>query len=222
MKLEAKDLHSALTKASKELKCSVIDLEYTIIQNPKNGFLGFFRKNAIIEVINKKDINKQKNNSNKKYQNSSQSIKSEYLIEIKENIKSLFNTLEDKIVDIKIHENNIEIDIENIDFLSRKNDKKTQALLYLIYNWIILKYKIQSKIKINNICIDQNFNLDEYLSNVIKDVENNGKAQTKALDNISLKTALNRLRIHFPNKYVGICQKGEKKFIIINDFLKKK
>ncbi|MEE6534503.1 Jag N-terminal domain-containing protein, partial [Campylobacter coli] len=50
MRIEAKDLQSALTEASKSLECSVIDLEYEIIQYSKNGFLGFWRKNAIIEA----------------------------------------------------------------------------------------------------------------------------------------------------------------------------
>ncbi len=54
MRIEAKDLQSALTEASKSLECSVIDLEYEIIQYSKNGFLGFWRKNAIIEARAKK------------------------------------------------------------------------------------------------------------------------------------------------------------------------
>ena len=50
MKIEAKDLQSALTEASIKLECSVVDLEYTILQQHKSGFLGFGRKSAIIEV----------------------------------------------------------------------------------------------------------------------------------------------------------------------------
>lgn len=40
-KIEADSLEDALIKASNEFNCSVIDLEYEIIQNPSKGFLGF-------------------------------------------------------------------------------------------------------------------------------------------------------------------------------------
>lgn len=44
MTIEAKDLQSAITQASIQLQCSVMDIEYTVIQYPKQGFLGFFEK----------------------------------------------------------------------------------------------------------------------------------------------------------------------------------
>ncbi|MCX2683094.1 Jag N-terminal domain-containing protein [Campylobacter sp. MIT 21-1685] len=56
MTIEARDLQSALIEASKNLECSVIDLEYEILQNSKAGFLGFGRKNAIIKASIKKRI----------------------------------------------------------------------------------------------------------------------------------------------------------------------
>lgn len=61
-KITAKTLQEALLKASEEFRCSVVDLEYEIAQNPSAGFLGIGRKDAIIIVDFKKD--------NKKYQNS--------------------------------------------------------------------------------------------------------------------------------------------------------
>ncbi|RDU53686.1 hypothetical protein CQA49_05525 [Helicobacter sp. MIT 00-7814] len=61
-KITAKTLQEALLKASEEFRCSVVDLEYEIAQNPSAGFLGIGRKDAIIIVDSKKD--------NKKYQNS--------------------------------------------------------------------------------------------------------------------------------------------------------
>ncbi|MCW1565178.1 Jag N-terminal domain-containing protein, partial [Campylobacter jejuni] len=56
MKIEAIDLQSALTEASRSLECSVMDLEYEIIQHPRKGFFGFGRKKAIIEAKAKKRI----------------------------------------------------------------------------------------------------------------------------------------------------------------------
>ena len=47
-KIEAQSLEEALIEASKLYDCSIVDLDYEIIQNPKKGFLGFGKKNAII------------------------------------------------------------------------------------------------------------------------------------------------------------------------------
>lgn len=59
MKFEAPTLSEAINLATNELKCSVLDLHYDIIQNSNAGFLGFFKKNAIIDnVYNKNDKNK--------------------------------------------------------------------------------------------------------------------------------------------------------------------
>lgn len=47
-KIEAETLESALIIASNDFECSVVDLEYEIIQNPSKGFLGIGKKLAII------------------------------------------------------------------------------------------------------------------------------------------------------------------------------
>lgn len=47
-KIEAETLENALIIASNTFECSVVDLEYEIIQNPSKGFLGIGKKLAII------------------------------------------------------------------------------------------------------------------------------------------------------------------------------
>ncbi|MBI3874244.1 MAG: Jag N-terminal domain-containing protein [Arcobacter sp.] len=47
---EGSTLEEAYKKASLEFACSIIDLKSDIIQAPSNGFLGLFKKNAIIKV----------------------------------------------------------------------------------------------------------------------------------------------------------------------------
>lgn len=47
-KIEALTLEDAYIKAASELKCSVTQLKYEIIQHPTSGILGFMKKNAII------------------------------------------------------------------------------------------------------------------------------------------------------------------------------
>ena len=47
-KIEAPTLQEAYTKASEELGCSITDLDFEIVQSSSKGFLGLFKKNAII------------------------------------------------------------------------------------------------------------------------------------------------------------------------------
>lgn len=59
-KIEAQTLQDALILAATEFECSVVDLEYEIIQSPSKGFLGFGKKRAIICVQTKKVESKTK------------------------------------------------------------------------------------------------------------------------------------------------------------------
>lgn len=61
MKIEAIDLQSALTEASRSLECSVMDLEYEIIQHPRKGFW-IWKKKAIIEAKAKRILKNPKKN----------------------------------------------------------------------------------------------------------------------------------------------------------------
>ena len=48
LQVESKTLEHAYSEAASQLKCSVTELEVTIVQHPRNGFLGLFSKSAII------------------------------------------------------------------------------------------------------------------------------------------------------------------------------
>ncbi|WP_066388073.1 Jag N-terminal domain-containing protein [Helicobacter himalayensis] len=74
-KIAARTIQEALLKASEEFRCSVVDLEYEVAQNPSAGFLGIGRKDAIIIVDSKKDIVDFKQD-NKKPQNLHTNIES--------------------------------------------------------------------------------------------------------------------------------------------------
>jgi spoIIIJ-associated protein len=50
IRIEAETLEDAFGKASRELGCSITELKYEIVQNPSKGFLGLFKKTAIIVV----------------------------------------------------------------------------------------------------------------------------------------------------------------------------
>lgn len=58
MRIEAENLQEAFQKAAEELNCSVTELDIKILQNPSAGFLGFFKKTAIIEAVKRARIKK--------------------------------------------------------------------------------------------------------------------------------------------------------------------
>lgn len=48
LKVEAKTLEEAYKEASSKLECSITQLHFEIVQHPKSGFMGLFKKSAII------------------------------------------------------------------------------------------------------------------------------------------------------------------------------
>jgi len=60
VKIEAITLEEAYADAAKELQCSVTELKIEVVQTPSSGFLGFFKKSAIIvAVIGEKEFKKE-------------------------------------------------------------------------------------------------------------------------------------------------------------------
>lgn len=59
MRIEAANLQEAFQKAAQELNCSVTELDIKILQNPSAGFLGFFKKTAIIEAVKEGVVSKE-------------------------------------------------------------------------------------------------------------------------------------------------------------------
>ncbi|MCR6586098.1 Jag N-terminal domain-containing protein [Campylobacter insulaenigrae] len=275
MNIEAKDLQTALIEASKHFECSVIDLEYEVIQHAKTGFLGLFRKNAIILVkghkkvilqessakkisnkqthknYEKQETKKEKTITQTKSYNETNSSKEHYKVkddaifnsfhkesyEEKENkinyideIKNSLDTLlatfdfDIKIVEIKMWDENcilIKLDGEDAALLIGKEAHRYKAFSYLLYNWLNSKYKIQLRLEIAQFLENQIQAIENYLKILIEKVETTGRVQTKQLEGIWLKHILEKLREHFPNKYVAIKNNDGQKVIIVNDFLKK-
>ena len=59
VKIEAESLESAYSLAADKLACSITQLNIEVIQAPSNGFLGLFKKQAIIVATSKVQINVQ-------------------------------------------------------------------------------------------------------------------------------------------------------------------
>lgn len=327
IKVEAPTLHEAYSKAAGELSCSVIDLEINILQNSSGGFLGMFKKSAIIEVRrkgekpfkqererkeptlsslspsektlsqneatslplsdekrsersrrNKNRRNKAKNKDVLKneettpvkqeplvpkvhkdvpkaelkqeisqtiphvakearkvgsHTNSEQGTPvakcdiDKVLVEVGEQVRSLFShscfSLETPVVS-KYNDETILIEFtgEDAALLIGKEGYRYKALSYLLYNWINLKYGLNIRLEIAEFLKNQEEMIEKYLVPVVERIRNSGRGQTKILDGVLIKIALESLRSVFPEKYVGIKSGKEGgKFIVVNDFNRK-
>lgn len=322
IKIEAHTLQEAYSKAATELSCSVLDLDINIIQNGSNGFLGMFKKNAIIEAKRKgtppreeikrkeftplpvndepkigsepteeKRSEKSRRNKNRRNKNKNRDItktsepleKKPEIIEVKKVetkeviapkvepkreviapkpvIKEMKHALSSTPIDQNFHQekrdindiiNEVRVQIKNLftyscftldaPMVSKYNDDtilvefsgedaalligkegyRYKALSYLLYNWINIKYALNIRLEIAEFLKNQEEMIEKYLVPVIERIRNSGRGQTKILDGVLIKIALEALRAEFPEKYVGIKSGKEGgKFIVVNDFNRK-
>jgi len=278
-RIEANTLQEAYLNAAQELKCSITELDIVVIQNSSSGFLGMFKKIAIIEV-RKKDskkfdnnvkstkIKKQRNSKKEKkgvsktsQQNSLENTKkpknekkqtkeivkkeeqkplrreirkqllkidiNEAISEIDTDINRLFKESCFEMDDIKVSKYNdntilLEFGGEDAALLIGKEGYRYKALSYFLYNWINIKYGANIRLEIAEFLKNQEEMIGKYLVPVMERVRNNGRGQTKTLDGVLIKIALEKLRNEFPEKYVGIkSARSGGRFIVINDFNRK-
>ena len=313
IKVEAPSLQEAYSKAAAELSCSVIDLEITILQNGSGGFLGMFKKNAIIEVYRKgtkpvqrevtekkefesapkpsvtqpnstggseeKRSEKNKRNRNRRNKSKNRELTkeegapqkaeqhvtkevpaqridkkempkaapreprhtvvaspveqtpkrevNEVVDEVRANVCNLFqySCFSLDVPTVSKYDNDtilIEFSGEDAALLIGKEGYRYKALSYLLYNWINLKYGLNIRLEIAEFLKNQEEMIEKYLVPVIERIRTSGRGQTKILDGVLIKIALESLRGAFPEKYVGIKSGREGgKFIVVNDFNRK-
>ena len=258
IKIEAKDLQNAYIKAANELGCSAMNLEVTEIRAPRKGFLGFFQKDGLFEVVIKKDdekrVKKPKNDrvervekseksyrldkpkhhkfesnhhSNNKFDDNESSVSLDnILLEIRAGLDRLLkaSSFDIDIVELSIYDSDtiyIKLDGGDAALMIGNEGYRYKALSYLLFNWINARYNKGIRLEIAEFLKNQESGMSLYLSTIIERVELIGKAQTKPLDGVLVKIALEQLRQRFPDKYVGIKNSDEGKFIVINDFHKK-
>ncbi|ARR00148.1 putative RNA-binding protein (Jag domain) [Campylobacter porcelli] len=148
------------------------------------------------------------------------------LLEIRAGLDRLFGA---SLFDIQVSElsiydaDTIYIKLDGADaaLMIGKEGYRYKAISYLIFNWINAKYNKGIRLEIAEFLKNQESSMAVYLNGVIERVELIGRAQTKPLDGVLVKIALEQLRQRFPDKYVGIKSSDEGKFIVINDFHKK-
>ncbi len=219
IQIESKTIEEAYLKASQEFSCSIVELDIEIVQNPSVGILGMFKKNAIISVSKKSDKKEQY-----KTKTAIKTANDDILSKIKEGVEKLIGAscfdIELKKVE-KYNDNTISIflDGEDAALLIGKEGYRYKAFSYLLYNWANIKYDVNIRLEIAEFLKNQKEMIKKYLEHIIAKVNNNGRAQTKILDGILVKIALEELREIFPDKYVGIrTARNGGKYVLINNF----
>jgi spoIIIJ-associated protein len=309
MKIEADTLQEAFSKAATELSCSVTKLDIKVIQHPRAGLFGMFKKPAIIEAYREgeartkpahepkapakeeqktapdaacepketKELNERKPRQRKPRQRRKKdpeaqeslapqettSMSSEPLVaelhpldtktpearvrsvpqqpkqprehavlvdvlpEIDKGVRELVGnscfTIE--VVKVEPHDDQtvlIEINGEDAALLIGKEGYRYKAFSYLLYNWINMKYGLGIRLEIAQFLHNQEEMIENYLLPVVERIQAQGRGQTKPLDGVLIKIALEKLRARFPEKYVGIKTGREgRKFVVVNDFNRK-
>ena len=148
------------------------------------------------------------------------------LPEIKEGMTRLFKAScfeIDKVEVSKFNDETVLIELDGADaaLLIGKEGYRYKAISYMLYNWLNSKYNLAIRLEIAQFLQNQEAMMDQYLNGVIERVQNSGRAQTKPLDGVLVKIALEKLREKFPDKYVGIKSGNDGKFVVVNDFFKK-
>ena len=221
MRFIATSLDEAYQKASKEFSCSIVELEIDVIQNPSSGFLGMFSKDAIIEV-SRKGAKKEKEIAEKSNTNlSNQTLESE----IKANLERLLesscyklNVIETSIEDENVY---IKLDGEDAALMIGKEGYRYKAISYIIHNWIKMKYDMTISLEIAEFLKNQKENVINYLDGIKQRVKDQGRAQTKPLDGILVKIALEELRAVYPDMYVAIkTLRDGRKVVVVNEHRK--
>lgn len=153
-------------------------------------------------------------------------INSEVLAEVKKGLDTLFGVSDFKICVMEVSEFDentifVKLDGEDCALLIGKEGYRYKALSYLLYNWINSKYELNVRLEIAEFLKNQEVAVGLYLESVIAKINEQGFGNTKVLDGVLLKIALEQLRAAFPQKYVGIKQNEEGKYIVVNDFYRR-
>ncbi|MFV0480430.1 MAG: Jag N-terminal domain-containing protein [Campylobacteraceae bacterium] len=147
--------------------------------------------------------------------------------EAREDLRRLFSFSCYKLdkIDVSVYDDEtllIEFDGEDAALLIGKEGHRYKAMSYMIYNWINAKYGLGIRLEISQFLKNQEEMINSYLVSVIERINTQGRGQTKILDGVLIKIALEILREKFPEKYVGIKTGREGgRFIVVNDFNRK-
>jgi spoIIIJ-associated protein len=214
IRITADTLEEAYTKASSELEHSVVDLDIEVLQAPSAGFLGLFKKPAIISAT-------VKNSHHTKIEGNESDNKREIKEGIEDLLKNSCFKIALKTLEVDQDVVYIKLDGEDAALMIGKEGYRYKALSYILHNWIKIKYNKNISLEIAEFLKNQDEMITEYLEAIKERVDEVGKAQTKPLDGILVKLALEKLRAAYPEKYVAIRTiKDGRKIVIVNEYRK--
>lgn len=231
---EAKNYHEPKPSNSHEAK-NIHEHKSYNSHEPKTTFhetsLSETEKQETKYQSNFKDFDDIVDNFNKEHEEN-QEVKKEILItdEILAEIKvKLSNLIQASSFNISLEEvskyddGTIYIKLQGDDcaLLIGKEGYRYKAISYLLYNWINSRFGVNIRLEIAEFLKNQEAAISAYLQNIILKIQNTGKAQTKPLDGVLVKIALEQLRAKFPDKYVGIKTSDEGRYVVVSDFYKK-
>ena len=224
---EAKTLEEAYKNASIEYECSIVDLKSRIIQSSSNGFFGLFKKNAIIEIL--KVLNNEEESKTETIIKNETKLENTDIIvlEIKEKVNELFNSLCYNIDEIKVtmHDDNtvlVHFTGEDCALLIGKEGYRYKAISYVLFNWIHDTYNLMLRLEIAEFLQSQEEGMQKYIDSILPDIKEQVFYKTKILDGILVHIALTILRKELPDKYVAVKQNiNKEKYILINEYKNK-
>jgi len=220
IRITANTLEDAYKKAASELDLSIVDLELEILQAPTPGFFGMFKKPAIITAEPKSGVKSPVSLDDKK-EVRSEGITGEIESGISELLKHSCYDIE--LVSLEVFDDLVEIKIDGEDaaLMIGKEGYRYKALSYILHNWIKIKYDRNISLEIAEFLKNQELMIEDYLISIKDRVDEAGRAQTKPLDGILVKIALEKLRDTYPDKYVAIRSlKDGRKKVVINEYRK--
>ncbi len=231
VKIIAPTLEEAYKKASQAYDSSIVDLDIEVIQTPSRGIFGLFKKDAIINVRHKSE-KEQKQRQPEFLTQPDQSTGSQQSLEPirKEIEEGLGRLIESSCFDAYVKsvtiddERVVHLELDGTDaaLMIGKEGYRYKALSYMLHNWIKIKYQMMSTLEIASFLQTQKDSIERYLDIFCEKVTEGGRVQTKPLDGILVKLALESLRKRYTDKYVAIrTLKNGKKVIVVNDYHKK-
>lgn len=125
-----------------------------------------------------------------------------------------------KVVEVsKLNENEVYIKLDGDDnaTLIGKEGIRYKAFSYMIYNWLNIRYGLNSLLEISEFLQNQKKAIDTYIDGLIPKIKSGEKTNTKAFDNIFVKIAYDRLKDEFKDKSVAIKSTRNGKIVVINE-----
>lgn len=244
-KFSAPTIELALLEASKELKCSIVDLEYEIIEKPSKGFLGLGKRDAKIVVSPKhknrhtftneresKFMPKSANQSPNKGANkntfecdkyeSLDDISESIMAKIQKEINELFALLPIKLSKIevsKFEKNTILIHFKGADaaLLIGERGYRYKAISYLLFNWLNAEYGVNVRLEIESFLASQEAMIAHYLAPIIEELKDSNESfTTKTFDGILAYIALKELRAKLYGKNIILkTNENDESYILI-------